>query len=204
MKQFDELSELGTDMIKEIGSIGTGYASTSLSSLLEKTVTMEVPNVQVLSFQDTMKTLGDAEEEVVGILSEMSGDMEGIMLVMFRLDAVNVITDSMIEETFKTYATLSELAYSALTEIGNILISSYVNAIAKLTDFQIELSVPAYGVNMIGAMLNEPLSVVGYDLDKVLLISGKTKIDNRLQGMEVILLPTVESLEKLFLKMDVE
>ncbi len=204
MERFEELSELAVDMMKEIGSIGTGYASTSLSSLLDKTVTMEVPDVQVVSFQEVMNTLGDLEAQAGGIVSEMSGDMNGIMLVMFRLDTINVITNSMIEEVFETYESLSELAYSAIIEIGNILISSYVNAIAKLAEFEIHLSVPAYGVNMIGAMLNEPLSVVGYDLDKILLIKGKTKIDNMLQGMEVIMLPAIDSLENLFSKMDVK
>ena len=48
MKNFNELSGLELDTLREIGSIGTGNAATALSSLLQCEVRIEMPEVRIL------------------------------------------------------------------------------------------------------------------------------------------------------------
>ena len=203
MKGFENISSNTADVMKEIGSIGMGNASTALSSLLNTTITMEVPKVDILKFSKVVEVVGNPEDEVVAVLVNMTQNLSGSLLVYFKLKTVNVITKAMLNKTYDSYDDLDELGMSALIEIGNILISSYVNALSALVDIDITLEVPSYTINMIGAILNVLMVQVGYDADHLLMVSGKSIIDNETHDISVIMAPTVETLEQIFGKLGV-
>ena len=70
IKKYDEMNELGIDMMREIGSIGGGNAATALSSILNAEVNMELPRVEVLGFNAALHSLGDPESVVAAIFVE--------------------------------------------------------------------------------------------------------------------------------------
>ena len=81
--------------------------------------------------------------------------------------------------------------------------SSYVNAITKLADIEVPLSVPSVAVNMLGGILSVPISMFGEVTDKLMLIQGEFLIgDTQLKG-ELLLLPDIESLNFLMKKLGV-
>ena len=49
-----ELNEMHIDVLKEIGNIGAGNAATSLSKMLSKRIDMNVPEVSLLDYDDTV------------------------------------------------------------------------------------------------------------------------------------------------------
>ena len=51
LKNYDDLSPVAIDCLREIGNIGSGSAASSLSEMLGKTIEMKVPNVLVLEYQ---------------------------------------------------------------------------------------------------------------------------------------------------------
>ena len=44
LKNYDDLSPVAIDCLREIGNIGSGSAASSLSEMLGKTIEMKVPN----------------------------------------------------------------------------------------------------------------------------------------------------------------
>ena len=50
IKNYDQLSSLELDTLKEIGSIGTGNAATSLSALIGKAVRIQMPEVRIMVY----------------------------------------------------------------------------------------------------------------------------------------------------------
>ena len=48
-KSFDELNEMYLDVLKEIGNIGAGNATTAISNMLNLKIDMSVPQVELLS-----------------------------------------------------------------------------------------------------------------------------------------------------------
>ena len=52
--RYEDMDNLCKDMMKEIGSIGTGNAATALSSMLQTEVRMEVPRVELLGFTEAV------------------------------------------------------------------------------------------------------------------------------------------------------
>ncbi|MDR7813467.1 MULTISPECIES: chemotaxis protein CheC [Lacrimispora] len=201
--RYDEMSGLGLDLIREIGSIGTGNSATALSSMLGKTVRMTLPDVQILDYNDAIKFLGDPEEIVAAILVKMSGEINGLMLFVLKLDFINQVLSSLMQEEIEDYYQLNVLETSALEEVGNIIISSYVNAISSLSDVSISLSVPDTAINMLGGILSVPMVEFGYQTDKMMMISGQFIIGGKVLHSDLLMMPEIQSLNFLMEKLGI-
>ena len=142
IKTYEEMNELEIDILKEIGSIGGGNAATALSSMLNAKVNMSLPKVEILDFNEALVNVGDTEEVVAAILVEMSGELSGIMLFILTKEFSDEILFRMLGKTEANFFELAEIDSSVLMEIGNIVISSYITAMASLVNMSVELSVP--------------------------------------------------------------
>ena len=203
IQRFEDMENHEIDVFREIGSIGIGNAATALSQVLGVKVSMKLPRVSIEGYNEAVALIGDPEEIVAAVLVEMSGDVRGIMLYMLKLDFINAILGRLMGKYIDDYSQIDELSASALEETGNIIISSYVNAITKLADIEVPLSVPSVAVNMLGGILSVPISMFGEVTDKLMLIQGEFLIgDTQLKG-ELLLLPDIESLNVLMKKLGV-
>lgn len=201
IKNYDDIGELALDVIQEVGSIGTGNAATAVSELLSANVRIKLPDVKIAGFNESMTMLGNPEEPVAAILVQMSGDMNGIMLFLLRMDFINAVLGTMLGKTVSDYSELDELEISALTEVGNIIISSYVNALSGLAGLDIDLSVPAISINMLGGILSVPMIELGYETNKIMIISGKFILNHQQLDSSLLMLPDIRSLNKLITKL---
>lgn len=201
--RYDEMNGLGLDLIREIGSIGTGNSATALSSLLGESVRMTIPDVQILGYNEAIKFLGDPEEIVAAILVKMSGEINGLMLFILKLDFINEVLSRVMNKKIDDYYQLNVLETSALEEIGNIIISSYVNAMSTLSDVTINLSVPDIAINMLGGILSVPMVEFGYVTDKMMMISGQFIIGGKVLHSDLLMMPDIESLNFLMEKLGI-
>ena len=48
IKHYDDMGEIGMDVMREVGSIGTGNAATAVSGLLNTDVRITLPDVEIL------------------------------------------------------------------------------------------------------------------------------------------------------------
>lgn len=202
MKGYEEIKEFELDIIREVSSIGTGYAATSLAGLLNCRVRMTIPDINILGYDETIDKLGDPEEAVAAVLTKMSGDMEGIFLFLLRLDFINSVLGTIMGKRIENYDELSEMEVSALTEIGNIIISSYVNAVSSIASMEIELSVPCISINMLGGILSVPMAQFGYETDKLMLIDGKLVVDDQKLDSTLLMMPDIRSLDELMKRLE--
>ena len=74
IKSYDELSSMELDTLKEIGSIGTGNAATSLSALIGTPVRIQQPEVRIMGYNEAIEWIGGPEEITAGVLVGMSGE----------------------------------------------------------------------------------------------------------------------------------
>ncbi len=201
IKRYEDMDGMALDVMREIGSIGTGNAATALSGMLNEQVQMTVPEIDIKGFNEAIELLGEPEDVVAAVMVRMSGDVEGMMLFLLRLEFVNEILESILGKRIEDYSELDDMEISALTEVGNIMISSYTNALSGLAAMDISLSVPAIAVNMLGGILSVPMAEMGYETDKLMLINGKLIIRDKKHDSTILMLPDIESLNKLMEKL---
>ena len=195
--RYEDMDDTAKDMMREIGSIGTGNAATALSSLLKTGVEMTVPKVEILGYNEAVDLLGHPEDMISGVLVQMTGDVSGVMLFLMKMDFINEVLQCVLQESIDGYEQMGEMEVSAATEVGNIIISSYILSLSKLADMDISLSVPAFSVNMLGGIMTVPMAEFGYVSDKLMMITGKCIIGGRNVDSNLLLLPDIQSLNYL-------
>ena len=203
IKNYDQLSSLEIDTLREIGSIGTGNAATALSQMMNRPVRITLPEVRIMEYNEAIEWIGGPEEVTAGILVKMSGDVGGIMLSVQKLDLVNVVLSTMLGESIDSYENLTELERSAMIEIGNIMISTFINAMSGLADLNIKLTVPAFAVDMQGAILTVPMAEYGGMSNYLMAIGGDFVCDGKEVPCHLLLSPDLRSLDFLLRKLGV-
>ena len=203
LTSYEDMNLQELDVMKEISSIGTSHAATALSKLLQKEVRISIPEVSVLSYEETVDRMGNIEELVAATLVQMSNEVNGLMLFVFKLDMANVVLEKLIGRKYESFEEMDELDYSALEEVGNIIICSYVNAFAQLVDVGIDLSVPSSTVNMLGGVLTVPIAEYGYETDKLMYINAEFIMDGTKLSDGLLMLPDIESLNNILVKLGV-
>lgn len=204
IKDYGELNLQELDVMREISSIGTSHAATALSTLLQKEIRITLPEVNVLGYDDAVVRIGNAEEAVAATLVKMSGDVNGLVLFLMKLEFANMITGKLLGKTFSGFHEMDELAYSALEEVGNIIICSYINAFAQLVGMDIQLSVPSSTVNMLGGILTVPMAAYGYETDKLMYFNSDFIMAHERLSDWLLMLPDMESLNHILEKLGVK
>lgn len=199
-----ELNELHIDILKEIGNIGAGNAATSLSQMLSKRIDMNVPEVSLLDYENVINSIGGAENVVVGILVSFEGEIEGVILFLLKKEFVHMILNSLLGTELHSFEDISEMEMSALSEIGNIMVSSYVNSISSLTNMAIDITVPSLNIDMSGALLDAVTAEFSEAADRVIFIREKYFCQEETIYSHMLLLPSMSSLEILLRKFGME
>lgn len=194
LRKYEEMNSMQIDALREIGSIGTGNAATALSTLLGTEVRIPLPEVQILEFNAAVEKLGGFETISAGIISSLSGQINGLMLALFQLDAINLLLDKMMGKQVADYGELTEIESSAVIEAGNILISSFISALSGLSGITIEKSVPQISIDMQGAIITVPMAAYGNQSDYIMLIGGSFLVDGKEVPCRLLLAPDIRSL----------
>lgn len=200
--QKTQLSTLQKDVLKEIGNIGVGNATTSLSTLLNRRVQMDVPSVRIVSFNEMIDLIGGPELPVVALYFRIAGDAPGTVYFLLTIDEAKALVqqvspgtefDGLIEDG------VSDYALSVLREIGNIITGSYLTALADFLSLNMTYSVPYLSVDMVGALITVGLVQISEETDHAIVINTtiSDEENNQFQG-QFILLPDPASFQAYF------
>ncbi|MCI1930534.1 MAG: chemotaxis protein CheC [Clostridia bacterium] len=200
---YEEINGYAMDMFKEIGSIGTGNAATALSGTLSSKISMSLPEVDIMDYDQAIDFLGGPEKVIAAVLVHMTGQFSGIMLYLLDFDFMNFVLEKLNLKKINSYDDIDEMSKSAICEVSNIIISSYANAISQLSGISINLSVPAIALNMLGGIMSVPMIEYGYVTDKIMMVGGKLMYSNEEMTSNLLMLPDIKSLNFLFKKLGV-
>ncbi len=192
---LEEMSNEYFDVLKELGNIGAGNATTALAQMMQCKVDMAVPQVRLLEFKELGATMGGEEVIMAGIYLGIEGDITGsIMFLLEKQAARHLVVKLMGMEPQGDE--FSEMELSALKEVGNIITGAYLNSLSSLTNLVIYPSVPDLTVDMAGAILSVPAIQFGELGDKILLIQTQFFDEMVLEGF-FILVPDLDSYGKI-------
>lgn len=207
LDNMNQLNDMHFDVLREIGNIGQGNAANALSEMLSTAIDISVPTVKLLEFNETVDYMGGPENIVLGMLVGLTGDIKGMMLYILQEGFAGNMIKSVFGEAPESLMDLNEMHISFLTEIGNILSGSYVNAISSLTGLTIDISVPTMNVDMAGAILAVPAIEFAQIGNKVLFIDDSFifGINDKNTNIKsnMILVPELSSLETLFTRLGI-
>jgi chemotaxis protein CheC len=184
-------SDLQLDALRELANVGSGTAGTALSSLLGRPVDISVPNAAALELADAVDAAGTAEDVVWAVVVQVAGDLEATaLLVVSERDAEAIGALLGVEPD-------SEQGRSALEEVGNILVASYVGALASMTGFVLDLRPPASAHDMLAAVVGTVLAARSDGRDVAIMLDSELRVEQEAIALSFMLLPTPEGVDEL-------
>ncbi len=197
-----KLTPLQLDALKEAGNIGAGNAAMALSGMVKTKIMVHVPQAVVLPLDHVVELAGGPEKVVAGIYLSVSGEAEGRMLLLLPEESARQLIRMVLPGEPTDH--LSELARSALQEVGSILTGSYLNALGSLTGLTLRPSVPAFALDMVGAVIDLILVELGESDDEVLVIETTFDLGGLATGGHMVFFPDMGSLESILGRLGVD
>ncbi len=198
MEKYSDLSENAKDILMEIGNIGTGNAVTSLSAMMNRQIDMERPSIRIMEFNDIPGVLGGMEKIQIGVLLEITGDLNGMFMFLISDEFAKIMLKELLGDEIDGIHRLDEMGMSAVCEMGNIMCCSYINALTKMMNLKVHVSVPDACVDMTGAILSVPMIHFAKLSNDLLLIEDRYHFGNLSVVSHVLFLPEIDSLERIF------
>lgn len=168
------------DAMKEIGNIGSGNAATALSMLIQRRIDMSVPKVWLIELEEIVEIIGQLESAQAVVYVKVGGEASGKAVFFFPLESAEIIVENLFYSSEQPDLFNCEIAQSALKEMGNIMVSSFLIALTQLTGIKMQPSVPVLAVDMVGAILDSIL------LEEGLLEENVLFIDTQISGIPEI------------------
>jgi chemotaxis protein CheC len=177
-------SDVQLDALRELANIGSGTAGTALSSLLGRPVDISVPNALALPLCEAVEAAGDPESEATAVVLPVTGELGGVVLLLFAPDDVVTLSTLLGVEPG------TEVGDSALGEIGNILGTSYINSLTAMTGIEIEPGPPQTASDMLGALVaSVVLSQLDGASDTTLMLDSALAVEDEACSMSFLLVP---------------
>ena len=211
MLDLGSFNSLQLDAIREMGNIGTGNAATALSQLLSCMIDMDVPEVRLVSIYDLASHYGEPDEQVAAVFVRSLGAFGCSLIFIQNEEDARLMVELLLKQQFGDSVPKDlpqELSDSALSEVGNIILSSFLNAINMLIGTQHQISVPGVAHDMLSSILDVVASIFGQMGETALMVNTELRVDNgdkksgSIQG-NIVMIPDPDALEVLLRKLKV-
>ncbi|HWK28908.1 MAG TPA: chemotaxis protein CheC [Solirubrobacter sp.] len=190
-----QYTDLQLDALRELANVGSGTASTALSSMLGRSVDISVPHAYVLPMADAVAEVGDPEADATGVVLGVVGDMGASVLLLFSpSDAAQMCALLGVEAG-------TEIGDSALMEIGNIMGASYLTALGMMTGMALEPTPPAAATDMLAAIVETVLAERAGAGDIALLLDSQLAVEGSDASVSFLLVPDAGGVDQLLARL---
>ena len=211
MSDMASFNERQLDAIREVGNIGTGNAATALSGLLSRMIHMDVPQTELVSIYELGEHYGDPMQIVGAVFVRSTGGFNCSLIFIQPEEDAKLMVELLLKQQFGTFIPFSEVPQditdSALTEVGNIVLSSFLSSINMLLSSQYQISVPGVAHDMLSSILDVVASIYGQMGETALLVNTVLKVEGLDEGRRIsghiILIPDPDALDILLRKLKV-
>ncbi len=145
--------DIDLSILLELGSIGAGHAATALSDVLQQPIAIDVPTTNTMKAHLVPKFYNLHDMPAIGIYLQLSETHGCDILLMFELTEAKKIVKMMtsaasIEEVDPAMET------SAIHELANILIGSFLTAISDFVGLPLLPSTPQSTIDSFDAIVD--------------------------------------------------
>lgn len=183
MEDIKVLTDFQYDALKEVGNIGIGNATTSLSQMVNKKVEISLPDLKLVPIIKVPIIVKNAAP-VVGIIQQLKGDSSGFLVLLLSKDSAKLLIKLVLGQT-ENNTTFNEMEQSVLKELGNIMNGTYISSLSNFLGIALGLLPPNQVYDMSDAIINQIVGMMSMDVEDVLFMRteftvNSEKIDGRI------------------------
>jgi chemotaxis protein CheC len=156
--------------------------------MLGSTIEMSVPAIKVIDLSELGQYMG--EESAAMVVFELQGDIPhgGYILFYITQESAIRMTNTMLGMT-EMNRPLNEMDQSALLEVGNIMVSAFLDATAELLGFIMLPSPPSLTIDMAHAVMQSLIAQMQEETNEVLLFSTELVCEEHKIDSDIIMMP---------------
>jgi chemotaxis protein CheC len=200
-----QLRLLSGRAIADFHNEGAIQASIAVSRMSGQEIRVSFPESQLVGLGSLAGQLGGEELAVCGIYVGLTGELAGSILMV--LPDVNLLR---FHELFYrlpagSCQSLAEVDLSAMSELGNVLSASFINALADGTHLQIRSEAPEIVMDMCQSVIDTVLARFNRPGEQIVLTKALLYLDDSQQVVcNLLLFLEPESLTRLLALLDGE
>lgn len=192
------LSKDQSEEIWELGNAGAQNAATVLSTMLNQKVTISLPSISVVKLSNLQEHIDDTIAAMV--IFQIKGQVTGGGSLVLHVPKPSILRLShiMLGQP-ENDREIDEMDKSMLHEVGNIMMSSYLDACATLLSIILLPSPPSMIIDMAHAILESIIATheVDDNADQVLFFKTEMICADEDIDAELFLLPSRTLLKEL-------
>lgn len=130
------------DTITEIINIGVGKGSASLSQMIDGEIILNVPYVNLISFDQVFSELRKLQvSDVHAVELKFSGEYEGLANIILPEDSAKLLASLLIHEDPDS-AAIVEMKDGLMIEVGNIILNAIMGSFGNMLDAPLDYHMP--------------------------------------------------------------
>ncbi len=195
MNEIQKLDEFQSDTLKEVGSIGIGHATSSLSNMLDARINISLHSLKFVPLVYVSEMI-KLEDTVIAVIQPLKGNINGYLLFMVSKESANYLVKTMLGNVSST-ETFNEMEQSLLKELCNIMSGKYVTAISDFLGMEIWLSPPSQVYDMADAIINQVVGLMSPETENVLFLRTEFNIESEKLFGKMLIFTDPASLSKI-------
>jgi chemotaxis protein CheC len=138
------IDEADLDRVRELTSIGAGHAADAFARIVGRPCRMRVPTARILRAESLASTFvasirDDERASMCGVFFEVEGGLGGVLALLFPSASREPVVRALLATGG---ALVRDAEESALRELGNMLVSHAVSAMADTLGTRVLPSIP--------------------------------------------------------------
>jgi chemotaxis protein CheC len=183
-------TEMQQSALLELANIGSGHAATALSQLLGRPVELHFSEALLATLAEAADRVGAAAAQSAAVDTPVAGD-GGKVLLLFPDGAGDQLCELLGTRLD------DEMGRSALREVGNILASSYLNAIVEMTGIELEPEPPTIEVGLLGSLVERSFAGSAKPSDPTVLMRSTMVVESSGAKFAFLFVPHLSAVERL-------
>jgi two-component system chemotaxis sensor kinase CheA len=159
----------GGRLLDAVNSAGAVQASMALTELTGSEIRVSFPESRLVPLGDVASAMGGEETAVGGVYVAVKGDLAAGFLLVACEASLLALDDLLHGRQRGTARGLAEVDLSALSEMGNILASCFLGAIADTAGLAVSPEVPEVSIDMCQSVVDSILARFNSPGDRILL-----------------------------------
>lgn len=190
-----KLDPIQLDALREISSIGAGNAATSLSTMLGQKVNMTVLSVTIEALADVPQSLGGEGRITNAVYFTVSGQVSGTILLILSMKESLSLVRILTGREVTRMEDMDKVGLSALKELGNIMVGTYLRAFGQTMKMRMTYSIPGFTSDMLGAILDGTLARLALKAPQAVIVDNEFMVGQDVSKIQLIFIPEPESLQ---------
>ncbi len=196
MNKLNNLTDFQYDALKEVGNIGIGQATTSLSKMImNKLVMITLPELELIPLIKLPEVIKD-EKPVVGVIQQLIGDESGLLLLLLSKDSAKRLIKQILG-TAQEGDTFDEMEVSVLNELGNIMNGTYITSLSNFLGIKMSLSTPVEVYDMLDSIINQVIGNLSMTVEEVLFLKTEFTVNAEKLDGTIIVFVNSQSIAKM-------